>query len=163
MKEKLQKILQKFLSREVIMYVIFGVLTTLVNLVISFVLVGAFKIDGSIASAIGIITSILFAYFTNRKWVFNSQAKGIKEKLNEFWKFIAGRLVTMIIEQGGVMILYGGLNLPFTPVKLSLTIIVIILNYIFSKFFAFKTNNEGGKLIKTNNESRIKNFSKIIK
>lgn len=164
MKEKIQKILQKFLSKEVIMYIIFGVLTTLVNLIISFVLVGALKIDGSIASAIGIISSILFAYFTNRKWVFNSQARGIKERLNEFWKFIAGRLVTMIIEQGGVMILYGALNMPFTPVKLSLTIIVIILNYIFSKFFAFKTNNEetsnkeDGKLIKTNNASGLKEF-----
>ena len=166
MKENLQKILQKFLSREVIMYIIFGVLTTLVNLIISFVLVGTFKIDGSIASAIGIISSILFAYFTNRKWVFNSQAKGFKERLNEFWKFIAGRLVTMIIEQGGVMILYGALNMPFTPVKLSLTIIVIVLNYIFSKFFAFKTNNEetsnkeDGKLIKTNNDSSIIKFLK---
>lgn len=166
MKENLQKILQKFLSREVIMYIIFGVLTTLVNLIISFVLVGAFKIDGSIASAIGIIASILFAYFTNRKWVFNSQAKSFKEKINEFWKFIAGRLVTMVIEQGGVMILYGALNMPFTPVKLSLTIIVIILNYIFSKFFAFKTKNEekitkeDGKLVKTNNKSGIKNFFK---
>ena len=164
MKEKLQKILQKFLSREVIMYIIFGVLTTFVNLIISFVLVGALKIDGSIASAIGIISSILFAYFTNRRWVFNSQAKGLKERLNEFWKFIAGRLVTMVIEQGGVMILYGALNMPFTPVKLSLTIIVIILNYIFSKFFAFKTKNEetitkeDGKLIKTNNKSGIKKF-----
>lgn len=162
MKEKIQKILQKFLSKEVIMYIIFGVLTTLVNLIISFVLVGALKIDGSIASAIGIISSILFAYFTNRKWVFNSQAKGIKEKINEFWKFIAGRLVTMVIEQGGVMILYGALNMPFTPVKLSLTIIVIILNYIFSKFFAFKTKNEettpkeDGNLIKASNASRIK-------
>lgn len=166
MKENLQKILQKFLSREVIMYIIFGVLTTLVNLIISFVLVGTFKIDGSIASAIGIISSILFAYFTNRKWVFNSQAKGFKERLSEFWKFIAGRLVTMIIEQGGVMILYGALNMPFTPVKLSLTIIVIVLNYIFSKFFAFKTNNEetsnkeDGKLIKTNNDSSIIKFLK---
>jgi putative flippase GtrA len=166
MKEKIQKILQKFLSKEVIMYIIFGVLTTLVNLIISFVLVGALKIDGSIASAIGIISSILFAYFTNRKWVFNSQARGLKERLNEFWKFIAGRLVTMIIEQGGVMILYGALNMPFTPVKLSLTIIVIVLNYIFSKFFAFKTNNEetsnkeDGKLIKTNNDSSIIKFLK---
>ena len=58
MKEKIQNIMQKFLTREVIMYIIFGVLTTLVNLVISFVLVGAFEIDGSISSAIGIVASI---------------------------------------------------------------------------------------------------------
>lgn len=142
MKEKMQNIIKKFLTKEVIMYVIFGVLTTLVNLIISFILVGAFKIGGSIASAIGIVSSILFAYFTNRKWVFNTTAKGFAENLKEFWKFIAGRLVTMVIEQGGVMVLYDVLNMPFVPVKLSLTIIVIILNYIFSKFFAFKTNKE---------------------
>jgi hypothetical protein len=142
MKEKMQNIIKKFLTKEVIMYVIFGVLTTLVNLIISFALVGAFKIGGSIASAIGIVSSILFAYFTNRKWVFNTTAKGFAENLKEFWKFIAGRLVTMVIEQGGVMVLYDVLNMPFVPVKLSLTIIVIILNYIFSKFFAFKTNKE---------------------
>ena len=142
MKEKMQNIIKKFLTKEVIMYVIFGVLTTLVNLIISFALVGAFKIDGSIASAIGIVTSILFAYFTNRKWVFNTTAKGFLENFKEFWKFIAGRLVTMAIEQGGVMILYGHFGMAFTPVKLSLTIIVIILNYIFSKFFAFKTDKK---------------------
>lgn len=142
MKEKMQNIIKKFLTKEVIMYVIFGVLTTLVNLIISFALVGAFKIGGSIASAIGIVTSILFAYFTNRKWVFNTTATGFVENFKEFWKFIAGRLVTMAIEQGGVMVLYDVLNMPFVPVKLSLTIIVIILNYIFSKFFAFKTNKE---------------------
>lgn len=142
MKEKMQNIIKKFLTKEVIMYVIFGVLTTLVNLIISFALVGAFKIDGSIASAIGIVTSILFAYFTNRKWVFNTTAKGFLENFKEFWKFIAGRLVTMAIEQGGVMILYGHFGMAFTPIKLSLTIIVIILNYIFSKFFAFKTDKK---------------------
>lgn len=142
MKEKMQNIIKKFLTKEVIMYVIFGVLTTLVNLIISFALVDAFKIGGSIASAIGIVSSILFAYFTNRKWVFNTTAKGFAENLKEFWKFIAGRLVTMAIEQGGVMILYGHFGMAFTPVKLSLTIIVIILNYIFSKFFAFKTDKK---------------------
>lgn len=164
MKEKIQNIIKKFLTKEVIMYVIFGVLTTLVNLIISFVLVGAFKIGGSIASAIGIVSSILFAYFTNRKWVFNTKAKGFAENLKEFWKFIAGRLVTMVIEQGGVMVLYDVLNMPFVPVKLSLTIIVIILNYIFSKFFAFKTDmeevKESDKPVKV--ESKF-NFLEYIK
>lgn len=167
MKEKIQNIIKKFLTKEVIMYVIFGVLTTLVNLIISFVLVGAFKIGGSIASAIGIVSSILFAYFTNRKWVFNTKAKGFTENLKEFWKFIAGRLVTMAIEQGGVMVLYDVLNMPFVPVKLSLTIIVIILNYIFSKFFAFKTeseeNKENNKPVKVKNKFDLKEYIKANK
>lgn len=142
--EKLKNLLKKVLTREVIMYIIFGVLTTLVNLIVSFVLEGPFKLDGAWASAIGIVASILFAYFTNRKMVFNTKAKGFKENFNEFIKFILGRAVTMVIEQGGVVIFYSIMGLAFMPVKLSLTIIVVILNFFFSKFFAFrkKENNK---------------------
>ena len=138
----MKDIIKKFLNKEVIMYIIFGVLTTLVNIIISFVLEGIVHIDGAIASAIGIVSSVLFAYFTNRKWVFNTYAKGFKENFKEFIKFILGRAVTMIIEQGGVIIFYSYMNLPFMPVKLSLTIIVVILNFFFSKFFAFKKKGE---------------------
>lgn len=143
--EKIKALIKKFCTREVIMYVIFGVLTTLVNLAVSFVLEGALKIDGAWASAIGITCSIIFAYFTNRKWVFTSNAKGFKEKFNEFIRFILGRAVTMLLEQGGVIIFYTVMKLPFMPVKLSLTVIVIILNFFFSKFFAFKKNEKKGE------------------
>lgn len=138
----MDKMKEKLLNREVIMYVIFGVATTLVNLIISFILEGIVKVNGEIASAVGIIASILFAYFTNRKWVFNTQAKGFKENIQEFGKFVLGRAFTMIIEQGGVIIFYTHMNLPFMPVKLSLTVIVIILNFFLSKFFAFTKKEE---------------------
>ena len=85
--EKIKDLAKKILTKEVIMYIIFGILTTLVNLVISFLLEGVFNVDGAIASAIGIIASVLFAYFTNRKMVFNTTAKGFKENFNEFIKF----------------------------------------------------------------------------
>lgn len=133
----MDKIKEKLLNREVIMYVIFGIATTLVNLIVSFILEGIVNLNGEIASAIGIIASILFAYFTNRKWVFQTKAKG-KDNIKEFGKFILGRAFTMIVEQGGVTIFYTHMNLPFMPVKLSLTIVVIILNFFLSKFFAFK-------------------------
>lgn len=133
----MDKIKEKLLNREVIMYVIFGIATTLVNLIVSIILEGIVNLNGEIASAIGIIASILFAYFTNRKWVFQTKAKG-KENIKEFGKFILGRAFTMIVEQGGVIIFYTHMNLPFMPVKLSLTIVVIILNFFLSKFFAFK-------------------------
>lgn len=159
MKEKIESLLKKFLNKQVIMYIIFGVLTTLVNLGISFFLEGVFNINGAWASAIGIMASIIFAYFTNRKWVFESQASNKKEKLNEFIKFILGRALTMIIEQGGVIILYSVMNLPFAPVKLSLTIIVIVLNFFFSKFFAFKKNE---KKTNINIKEKILNNKKDI-
>lgn len=136
--KKIKNLIKKVCTKEVILYVVFGVLTTIVNLAISYVLEGYCYIDGSIASAIGIIAAVIFAYFTNRKLVFNSVANTFKKNLREFGKFILGRSGTMILEQGGVMLFYNIFNFPFMPVKFSLTILVIILNFFISKFFAFR-------------------------
>ena len=79
-KRKMEKIIKKLCTRETISYLIFGVLTTLINIGVSTILVKVFQVEGNIASTIGIIISILFAYFTNRKMVFNSTAETAKEK-----------------------------------------------------------------------------------
>ncbi|MBR2786532.1 MAG: GtrA family protein [Clostridia bacterium] len=136
--EKIKLLVTKVCTREVIFYGIFGVLTTIINIVVSHVLESKFHIDGAIASAIGIILSVIFAYFSNRKLVFNSTANSFKEQFNEFKKFILGRAFTMVLEEGGVILFYEVMGLPFLPVKLSLTIIVIILNFFISKLFAFR-------------------------
>ena len=86
---------------------------------------------------IAIILAVLFAYITNKDLVFHSEAKGFKEKFKEFAKFISGRIVTMIIEWGGCALLFL-LPIPNMISKLFMTIIVVILNFFISKFFAFK-------------------------
>lgn len=136
--EKIKELIKKVCTKEVIFYGIFGILTTIINLAISYVLEGYCHIDGSIASAAGIIAAVIFAYFTNRKLVFNSTATTFQENLREFGKFILGRAGTMVLEQGGVILFYNIFHLPFMPVKFVLTIVVIILNFFISKFFAFK-------------------------
>ena len=136
--EKIMGLIKKFCTREVISYTIFGVLTTVLNIVVSTILESAFHFEGNLASTIGIICSIIFAYFTNRKWVFNSTASTFKEYVKEFGKFILGRLVTMLIEMFGFFLLYTVLSVPFLISKCSITVIVIILNFFISKFFAFK-------------------------
>ena len=136
--EKIEEFIKKICTKEVIFYGIFGVLTTIINLAISYVLEGYCHIDGSIASAAGIVVAVIFAYFTNRKLVFNSTATTFQENLREFGKFILGRVGTMSLEQGGVVLFYNVFDFPFMPVKFTLTIVVIILNFFISKFFAFK-------------------------
>lgn len=136
--EQIKKLIRKFCTREVISYLIFGVLTTVVNIVVSLLLESLFHLEGNLSSTIGIIACILFAYFTNRKWVFTSTASTKKEKLSEFGKFILGRMVTMVIEMAGFFLLYTVLRLPFIISKCSITVLVIILNFFISKFFAFK-------------------------
>ncbi len=141
----MKDLIKKFCTKEVIFYIIFGVSSTVINLVVTWAL--SKIMEGSIASAIGILTAVIFAYFTNRKMVFNSQAVGFKENLNEFWKFMIGRAFTMLLEEGGVILFNTILKLPLMPVKLVLTVIVIITNYFLSKFFAFtkKDNKEETK------------------
>lgn len=146
--EKLKALIKKVCNKEVISYIIFGVLTTIVNIVISYLLKAFCHLDGNVASTIGIICSILFAYFTNRKWVFHSDANTTKEKLIEFGKFILGRAFTAIVEIVGVFLLndvihsfYGMFsdNIAYLINKVLITVIVIILNFFISKFFAFKS------------------------
>lgn len=136
--EHIKEIIKKFCTKEVIFYIIFGVLTTLVNIVVSTLLEAVFNVEGNLASTIGIICSILFAYFTNRKLVFNSTATTLSEKGKEFVKFIMGRLFTMLIEMVGFFLLYTVLTIPFLISKCIISAIVIILNFFISKFFAFK-------------------------
>lgn len=144
--ESIKNLFNKFLTKEVIFYLIFGVLTTIVNIGVSYILTAFLHIEGNIASTIGIIVCVLFAYFTNRKLVFNSSATTAKEKWNEFAKFILGRAFTMVVEIIGVFVLnnmlhafYGMFtdNIAYLINKILISIIVIILNYFISKFFVF--------------------------
>lgn len=96
--EFIKNLIKKFCTKEVIFYVIFGVLTTLVNITAFYVLTHFIHLEENLSNAIAIILAVLFAYFTNRKLVFNSTASNKKEKLVEFGRFILGRAFTMIIE-----------------------------------------------------------------
>ena len=145
--EKVKEMIKKVCTKEVITYIIFGVLTTIVNIVISYLLKAIWQVEGNLASTIGIICSILFAYITNKIWVFESKAKGMKENAIEFVKFILGRAFTMLIEIVGVFILNDGIhlfygmltdNMAYLINKCMITVIVIILIFFISKFFAFK-------------------------
>lgn len=145
--EKIKEIIKKVWTKEVIFYLIFGILTTLVNIIISYLLKATLHVEGNTASTIGIVCSILFAYITNKIWVFESKANGIKENLLEFAKFMLGRAFTMIIEIVGVFVLNDVIHMFYTMLsdnmayllnKCIITVIVIILNFFISKFFAFK-------------------------
>ena len=135
---KLNNIFKKLLTKEVIFYIIFGVFTTIVNIGSFYILTNFINLEKNISNLLSIIIAVLFAYFTNRKLVFNSQATTFNEKLNEFFKFIVGRAFTMVVEFVGFFVLFNLLHIHELISKTSITIIVIILNFFISKFFAFK-------------------------
>ena len=130
--------IKKIITKELIFYGIFGVLTTIINISVFYLLSKFTNIDKNISNIIAIFTAVIFAYFTNRKFVFYSNASNFKENTFEFIKFILGRLFTILIESGGFFILYNIIIIPELHSKIIVTIIVIILNYFISKFFTFK-------------------------
>lgn len=138
---KIKELIKKILNKDVILYIVFGVLTTCVNLISFYILNSIMNIEENISNLIAIPLSILFAYFTNRKWVFHTEAKGFTENFNEFCKFIAGRAFTMAVEFFGCMILFK-LPIPAIVSKIMVNVVVVILNFFISKFFAFKKTEE---------------------
>ena len=141
--EKIKSIIQKVLTKEVMLYIAFGLFTTVVNLGSFYVLNTLLHVDENISNFVAILLAVLFAYITNKDLVFHSEAKGFNEKFKEFWKFIAGRALTMLLEFGldALLFLIPAVNsssLWQMIVKMFVTVIVIILNFFISKFFAFK-------------------------
>lgn len=136
--ELIKKVKEKLFVREIIMYLVFGILTTLVNWVTYFVLVDVFNTEENISNIAAIILSILFAYFTNSYIVFKTKRSNIKERIDEFFKFILGRAFTMIFEIVGFFLMFNILGITDIISKPFITILVIIMNYFISKYFAFK-------------------------
>lgn len=135
--EKLKKLIKKILTKEVLLYIIFGILTTLANLAVFYVLTHV-GLNENLSNIIAVLTAVLLAYFTNRRLVFNSSAITFKENFKEFYKFMLGRAFTMILEIIGFYLLFNIIGIQEFISKIIITIIVIILNFFISKFFAFK-------------------------
>ncbi|MBQ3421128.1 MAG: GtrA family protein [Romboutsia sp.] len=126
-------------NKEIINYLIVGVLTTLVSLITYYILTITIlnpnnEIELQIANIISWIFAVIFAYITNRKMVFESKDKNIT---TEFTKFVSSRISTLLIEMFLMFILVSVLHFNDKIMKIIAQIIVIILNYIFSKLFVF--------------------------
>ena len=125
----------------IIKYVVFGVLTTLVSWG-SFYLLRRFApfINENIANIISIVLAVIFAYIVNRIFVFKSKEKNI---IKEFLAFCSARIVTMIFEAVAFYIFASLIGINEMIVKVAVSIVVVILNYIFSRLFVFKKINLG--------------------
>ncbi len=135
MKEKILKLYYRY--RELIDYAFFGGLTTVVNIVVFFILDTGFNWPYLIANAIAIILSILFAYITNKIWVFKSDTQNARETFLEFFRFLGFRLISGLADMLTMWVLVDLLTVDTSLSKLATQFIVVVLNYVFSKFFIF--------------------------
>ena len=139
----MKKLIRKMIDNDIIRYLFFGGCTTLVNLVVFYVL-RRLSVNLNLSNLVSIIAAILFAYVVNSKYVFHDKCETLKDHIRPFGKFVGARLITMAIELGGVWLLVEKMRLPDMAGKLCTQVIVIVLNYIFSKFLVFTTGRSGG-------------------
>lgn len=124
-------------NNPVMRYIFFGGCATLVNLGSYYILRLTTPLSINVANTISVAIAIVFAYFTNSTFVFESKANNLKDKLEEFVKFVSARLVTMVIEVGGVWLMADLLRMNDYIAKFLIQFIVLALNYVFSKFLIF--------------------------
>ena len=130
--------------KEMIMYLIFGVATTVVNWVVYGALMQIPNMSMTIANTIAWVAAVLFAFVTNKWFVFESKTLELASLVKEFGMFVGSRVLTGLIEIAGLPILYYlGMNQSIFGVegfaaKIVVSVVVVILNYVFSKIFVFK-------------------------
>ena len=140
----MKQLIKKLYASSVVRYVFFGGCTTRVNL-ISFYVLRKLRVGLNIANVISIILAILFAYVVNSRFVFQDKCQTLADHIRPFCKFISARLMTMVIEVGGVWLLVAKLGMNDMVGKFATQFIVLILNYVFSKFFVFTTGKKNSK------------------
>lgn len=127
--------------KEIINYLIFGFLTTVVSLGIYYLLTITIldpnkPVELQIANVISWIFAVNFAYFTNRKYVFNSQDKHV---FKEMLKFYLARITSLLIDMLLMYILVSKLKYNDRIMKIIVQVVVIVMNYLFSKIFIFNS------------------------
>lgn len=134
--------------RELSMYLVFGVLTTALNWSIYSVLVKYLGFDINTGNIIAWTVAVVFAFITNKIWVFNSKATSPKLVLKEFVLFLGSRGFSGVIEIGGLpLLVWLGMgqtvfNVEAFLAKIVISFVVIILNFVFSKLIVFKKKKE---------------------
>ena len=133
-----RKLWQLFLKyKEMILYLVFGGLTTLINIIVYTVCTRWLGFGTLLSNALALTVSILFAYITNKLFVFESKTDTVKEVFREFFSFIACRLGTGALDMIFMFVSVDILKFYDVVMKILSNIIVIVLNYVFSKLVIF--------------------------
>jgi len=146
----MKTLIKKFFDNEILSYLFFGVATTLVSVVTRLFIYHVSR-DERLATAIGNIAGILFAFATNDTIVFKQERKGW---FSRFIKFVVARLSTFLLDMGLTLVfvttfpaiigqfVHNDIKTVNTIETLLAQIIIIVLNYVFSKIFVFKNKSK---------------------
>lgn len=135
-KDTAQKYFTKYRSQ--ILYIFFGAITTFINIITYYICFDLLNISNVVSTIIAWIFSVIFAFITNKLWVFESKSWEPEVAMRELVSFVSVRLLTGVFDLG---IMYVGVDLlKFNGMlmKILSNVFVLIANYIGSKLFIFK-------------------------
>lgn len=124
--------------KEVILYLVFGVLTTIINIISFWLCNDILQIDYKTSNIIAWFLSVIFAFITNKLIVFKSKNKSKKDTTKEAISFLVARLFSLIIDMALMMIMIDIFKINSLVAKFITNIVVIVMNYLFSKFIIFR-------------------------
>lgn len=124
---------------EIISYIFFGICTTAINIILFYVLAEKIYLNYIVANVIACFVSVLFAFITNKLFVFKSKGK---LWFKECMTFFGARGITGVLDTACMYLFVSVLNNPKTFAKIVVSIIVVLANYILSKYVVFSKKNE---------------------
>ena len=136
MTDWIKKMWKKY--QDIFWYCFFGGLTTVVNLAIFYIFSDVLSIHYMIANVIAWVAAVLFAYITNRIWVFKSEVKSFEGIIKEMVTFFGFRVASLFMEMAIMFVLIDLFGVSEMITKLITQIVVVIANYVFSKWIIFK-------------------------
>ena len=116
--------------KEMLLYLFFGGLTFVIS-----VITYAFF---NVSLGMNELVANIFAFFTNRIWVFDGKTNGAKEFFVQMMNFFGGRVATLVVEEVILFVFITKLGFGSMVVKIAAQIIVIVLNYVISKLWVFR-------------------------
>lgn len=127
--------------KEVLLYLFFGGCAFIISIG-SYALANVrLGVNELIANIISWILAVVFSFFTNRVWVFQSETHTIKKFWAQFTGFLSGRVATFVVEEAIIFVFITLMDLNSVAVKLVAQVVVIVLNYVISKFWVFKKSS----------------------
>lgn len=138
MKNLINKIIEKLFTREMINYLIFGVLTTVVNLAFYWLFTDVIGVYYITSNVIAWVVAVIFAYVTNKLFVFESKSWEFKLVLKEVISFGTARVLSLLFETGFLALTVEVMGVPKFIAKVIAAVFVVIINYVASKLFIFK-------------------------
>ena len=134
----MNKLIDKLFNRETVSYLIFGILTTVVDFLVYALFCKILGVNYLLSNIISWAAAVLFAYVTNKIFVFKSKDRSFKTLLNEISAFISARLFSLVFSLVFIYLCVILLGMNDLVAKIISCVFVVIINYVLSKFVIFK-------------------------